>query len=291
MHNQVDAKLTGADNMFYCRSTHRVMIMSRSGSIEMFKCKTPVLPGFYRIEAIVVICLMSLLSSPSATAFTISGNEKCAPPHIIGRMPGRYAPTTGPQEVIISEKQESPAYNQTYCLVDIRLYRWIPQGIFVNTAEFEMSGPGLVFSDGYWHPYPGEIDDKIQKVRLLPPGDYVPKNTFVGVGEYGSDQLLTYNHMRSFVSEFSHLNVTGFWTPRSTGGSVIYVENLLNVCAKSTMKWSVKDNTIKIDTFGGSIALRYDPIAQQMAIVDPNIRTIALYHRLTCSSLPTVILP
>ncbi len=257
----------------------------------MFNCKMSSFISFYRIEEIIVICLVSLLSSSSATAFTISGNAKCAPPHIISRMPGRYSPTPGSQEVIISEKQEGSAYNQAYCLVDIRVYRWIPQGIFVDTAEFEMSGPGLVFSNGYWHPYPGEIDDKIQKVRLLPPGDYVPKNTFVGVGEYGSDQLLTYNHMKSAVSEFSHLNVTGFWTPRNTGGSVVNTENLLNVCAKGTMKWSVKDNTIQIDVFGGSIALRYDPIARQMAIVDPSIRTITLYHRLTCPSLPTVILP
>lgn len=257
----------------------------------MFNCKTPALSGFYRIEKIVVICLISLLSSPSAIAFTVPGNAKCAPPHIIGKMPGHYSLTPGSQEVIISEKQEGPTYNQAYCLLDIRVYRWIPQGIFVNTAEFEMSGPGLVFSNGYWHPYPGEIDDKIQKVRLLPPGDYAPKNTFVGVGEYGLDQLLTYNHVRSAVSEFSHLNITGFWTPRSTGGSVVNAENLLNVCAKSTMKWSVKDDTIQIDVFGGSIALRYDPIAQQMAIVDPNTQTIALYHRLTCPSLPTVILP
>ncbi|MGH9770529.1 MAG: hypothetical protein ACRD4Q_02330 [Candidatus Acidiferrales bacterium] len=134
-----------------------------------------------------------------ATAFTIPANTKCASPRVFDRIPGRYSPTPGPQEVIISEKQENSVTKngyQTYCLIDIRVYRWIPQGISVNTGEFEMSGPGLVFSNGYWHPYPGEIDDKVQKVRLLPPGDYVPPNTFVGIGEYGPDQLLTYNHMR-----------------------------------------------------------------------------------------------
>ena len=229
-----------------------------------------------------------------ATAFTIPANTKCASPRVIGRIPGRYSPTPGPQEVIISEKQEGSVTKngyQIYCLVDIRIYRWIPQGISVNTGEFEMSGPGLVFSNGYWHPYPGEIDDKVQKVRLLPLGDYIPPNTFVGVGEYGPDQLLTYNHMRGVVSEFSHLNITGFWSPRSWGGSVVDAENLLNVCAKGAMRWSVKNDIIQIDTLGGSVMLRYDPIARQMAIADPNARSVALYQHITCPSLPTVMLP
>jgi hypothetical protein len=72
---------------------------------------------------------------------------------------------------------------------------------------------------------------------------------------------------------------------------VVDAENLLNVCAKGAMKWSVKDDTIQIDTLGGSVVLRYDPIAQQMAIVDPNARAVALYNHITCPSLPTVILP
>ena len=249
----------------------------------------------YHIGVAGIAFLLTFCYVSSATALKLPPNGKCVP-HVVARIPGRYAPTAVSQQAIISERQSSGA-SGPYCLVSVDVYRWIRQGssrLWVNTGGAEMSGPGEVFSDGYWHDYPGEIDDEIQAVKVLPPGEYIPKNTFVGAGEYGSDQLLTYNHVRGAASEFSQLNIVGFWSPSGPGKGVVYLEDLLRICTNGTITWKVTNDQIRVTVRGESVSLRFDPVAQQMAILRPNGENIKLYRSLTLRcfrSVAPVMLP
>jgi hypothetical protein len=153
--------------------------------------------------------------------------------------------------------------NDTYCKLIVSIARYdsaSPEPTYVWT--WDMRGPGLIFTDGYWHEQPTKISAKVDRVRLLPPSFYP------------FDQVLITHFEQGKSASRSFLRVIAF---KNAYGNDI---ELLDLSAAGKMNYSIDGTTISVQSSVGGVTLKFDSEVKAFAIVNPQPASIAAFRYL-----------
>jgi hypothetical protein len=195
---------------------------------------------------------------------------------LISKREGHYLPGSDALQVLaVQRNQQAGPRNDAYCQNHVVVAKFDPiSKSYIPVWQTDLRGPGLVFTDGYWHRQGLRSTSTVTAVKVLPPPYDKLEQVLIYEHDVGGDAGNSFAKLVVFTSQFGN------------------EQTLLNIAQHGAMDVHVEDGTIVVNGYfipdGACLAcgesrtlrLRFNREVKQLAIENPDRKAAEFFQYL-----------